>query len=552
MQPAPVRWLPSLLLMISALTALGCRVPSSGDLQAFLDTAPTPSEALREEFQLETTSGRTSSEEKTLYPSPVRLAMAAEPVEDDADTQAVNDGSEDGGVEGVSEQPDGAMDESATVSPAPDTADGELPPPAGEEPRVLDLGQLGDIDLNPSLETPETVPAGAVTLDDLQQIALQCNPTLMQAAMAVQAAEARYVQNGLYPNPKIGYSGEDMGVVNSSGQQGMIFGQEVVTTGKLRLARTVAGYEIEQARHTWQVQQQRVLNDVRRGYYEVLLAQMTVEVHERLVRISEEVVQVNEKLRAALEVSRPVLLQSQIEANAAKLGLIQARKAYAAAWQRLSALIGQPEMPLKPLAGRPDDGPPEFTWEDVLGRLYSYSPELGRAHAGVERARSELARQRAHRWPNFEVGAGVKHDDAVDDTLVDVEVAVPLPIFNRNQGGIAQAEAAVVAAEREVQRVELDLQNRLATVFQRYSVARQQVEIYTESIIPDARESLKLTSTGYREGEFSYLDLLVAQTTYFDVSLSSLERLKELWDSSVQLDGLLLSGGLERVDSRGP
>jgi cobalt-zinc-cadmium efflux system outer membrane protein len=180
--------------------------------------------------------------------------------------------------------------------------------------------------------------------------------------------------------------------------------------------------------------------------------------------------------------------------------------------------------------------------------LLTQSPELAQAYAAAEQARHELARQCAERWPNFEVGTWIKYDDPTYDTLVDVELAVPLPIFNRNQGAIMEAEAALVAAEREVQRVELSLRNQLAIAFERYAIAHRQVEIYTDSILPDARESLDLARTGYREGEFGYLDLLVAQTTYFDVSLSSLENLKELWASSVELEGLLLTGGLERPE----
>jgi cobalt-zinc-cadmium efflux system outer membrane protein len=106
------------------------------------------------------------------------------------------------------------------------------------------------------------------------------------------------------------------------------------------------------------------------------------------------------------------------------------------------------------------------------------------------------------------------------------------------------AEAALIAAEREVQRVELSLVNRLASAFERYAVAVRQVRIYMGSILPDAKESLDLASAGYREGEFGYLDLLIAQVTYFNASLNSLERLREVWASSIQLEGLLLSGGL--------
>jgi len=492
-------------LSILTIALTGCQTPPTADVQGFLDAASTP-EAV---------------------PAAVPTPEAA---------------------------PDSDGDNSSTTRlptvrlTSAEAEEDVLPPLDLETPDLLDSENPEHVDAAPAPGVAEPDSPTALTLDGLQQIALQCNPTLVQAAMAVQAAEGRCVQGGLYPNPTIGYAGGDIGLENTSGQQGMVFGQEIVTTGKLRLARAVAGHEVEEARCAWEAQQQRVLNDVRTGYYEVLLAQKTVDMNERLVRISGQVVEVNEKLREAMEVSRPVLLQSRIEANAARLNLIEAQKTYEAAWRRLAAMIGQPELRLQPVAGEPDRNLPEFTWEETLGRLLTQSPELAQAHAAVERARCEMARQCAERWPNFEVGAWLKYDEPTDDTLVDLEVAIPLPVFNRNQGAVMEAQAALIAAEREVQRVELDLRDRLAAAFERYAIASRQLEIYRDSILPDAKESLELASTGYREGEFGYLDLLLAQTTYFDVSLSSLERLKELWASSIQLEGLLLSGGLESLE----
>jgi len=202
-------------------------------------------------------------------------------------------------------------------------------------------------------------------------------------------------------------------------------------------------------------------------------------------------------------------------------------------------------MDAQPLAGQLDRDVPEFTWEDTLQELLARSPELARARAGVRRARSAVALQWAERRPNFEIGLGVKYDDSDWRTLADVEFAVPLPLIDRNQGNIMRAQAGLIAAEHEVRRLELDLRDRLAEAFEQYANARHQVETYTNTILPNAQASLDLIGTGYREGEFGYLTLLTAQRTFFDVNLSYLANLRELWARSVELEGMLLRGGLE-------
>ena len=163
----------------------------------------------------------------------------------------------------------------------------------------------------------------------------------------------------------------------------------------------------------------------------------------------------------------------------------------------------------------------------------------------MDRARCELALRCAERVPNLGVGAAAKYDTGSRYAVVDVEFGLPLPVFNRNQGNIVSAQADLIAAQREVQRIELELYERFAATFEQYVNARHQVETYKSTILPNAQASLDLVAAGFREGEFGYLLLLTAQRTYFGVNLDYLAYLRELWVRSVELDGLLLSGGLQ-------
>lgn len=385
---------------------------------------------------------------------------------------------------------------------------------------------------------------GLLTRDDLEQIALESNPTLVQARMAVRAAQGGYVQAGLYPNPAIAYAGGDLGIEGTAGQQGMVIGQEIVTWGKRRLERAVASHEVQEAQHAWESQRQRVLNDVGTSFYEVLLAQKMIETNQQMVRIGEESAKAAEQLRAAMEVSRADVLQARIEAEMAAVNLNTAENRHRAAWRRLVGLLGRPDMQPADLAGDVDEGLPQLEWEESLARLMSESPELAHARSAVERARCNLALQQAERLPNLEVEVGAKYDDSTYEALADVGLGVELPLFNRNQGNIVTAEAELIAAEHEVRRVELDLRDRLVEAFEQYANARWQVDAYKNTILPNSQASLEMVGAGYREGELGYLTLLTAQRTYFSVNLEYLASLGQLWADSVGIEGMLLSGGL--------
>jgi outer membrane protein, heavy metal efflux system len=227
------------------------------------------------------------------------------------------------------------------------------------------------------------------------------------------------------------------------------------------------------------------------------------------------------------------------------MGLHSAQNRHEAAWRRLAATIGAPEMEHTELAGNPDESPPKLEWNEILARLLTTSPEMAQARAGVERAQCEVASQCANRVPNLGVMGGVRYDNTTQDTIATLQVSVPLPVSDRNQGNIYRAQAGLIAAQKDVDRLQLSLRNRLAAVYEEYQTSRYQYERYVDYVIPRARESLDLVLAGYRQGELSYLELLTAQRTFANVNLQYLSALQTFRSRSVAIEGLLLSGALE-------
>jgi outer membrane protein, heavy metal efflux system len=395
----------------------------------------------------------------------------------------------------------------------------------------------------------EPAPAGGVSLAELEETAARCNPSLAQAAARIEAARGQHLQVGLRPNPVAGYLATEIGDEGRAGQQGGFVSQEVVTAGKLQLNRALADQEIRQAEYALAAQRCRVLTDVRRGFYETLAAQRSLELSQQLLRLGEQGVKAAEDLLKAKEVARVDVLQSRIEADSARIILEKAQNHYTGAWRALAAVIGDPARQPTPLAGDLLNGIAQLTWDETLNRLLAESPQLAAAQSGVARAQAAVNRECAGRIPNVDLLASVQYDNATRDTMAGVQVGVPIPIYNRNQGNIFKAQAELVAAQHEVARVRLALQQHLAAVFEQYMTARQQVEKYTRDILPNSDESLKLVTAGYRQGEFGYLVLLTAQRTYFQTHLSYLDALRDLRTSAAVIEGNLLADSLQATET---
>ena len=163
--------------------------------------------------------------------------------------------------------------------------------------------------------------------------------------------------------------------------------------------------------------------------------------------------------------------------------------------------------------------------------------------------RNAMARACAGRTPNIETGAAVRRNDLSESTTLSLQIGVPLMIFDRNQGNIMRTQAELLEAQQNLERVELQLQDRLAEVYREYEIAREQVTQYRQAILPDVRKSLELTRAGYQQNEFGYLELLTAQQTFTRTNLAYIAALRELWLSITKIDGMLLTGGLEAPQS---
>src|ERR1700757_5519362 len=153
-----------------------------------------------------------------------------------------------------------------------------------------------------------------MTLEDLQQMALQSNPTFAQSAANIHAAEGRKKQSGLYPNPTVGYQGEQIrGGSFHGGEQGFFVQQDIVLNGKLGLNRTIFDQELKQAETESEEQQMRVFTNVRMSYIQALAAQQTLELRRHLSKLADDAVQTSHQLANVGQADGPDVLAARSE-----------------------------------------------------------------------------------------------------------------------------------------------------------------------------------------------------------------------------------------------
>ncbi|MDQ2675192.1 MAG: TolC family protein, partial [Actinomycetota bacterium] len=405
------------------------------------------------------------------------------------------------------------------------------------------------------------IPAGpVVTLEELERMAAERNPTLAQAQASIRAAEGRRRQAGAFPNPVVGYFGEELAFrdTGNAGEHGVFVEQTIPLGGKLGKAKRVFEREREQAEAIAEAQRQRVVNSVRAVYFEALGAQQLVELRADLADLAREAVEITKELYNVGQADRPDQLEIEIEAERAEIEMLRAQGDWEQAWRAVGAMVNNPDLKPARLAGSLDAGEAALDQEQLLATLLRDSPEIRAARAGVERARAEVSRQRAERIPDLFVNAGVGHNNERlerDGRKIGaegrIEVGVNVPIFNRNRGGIAAAEAELAIAERELDRLQLSLRTRMASSFREYRSARTMVEKYRTQVIPRARQAYEMYLSNFRQMAAAYPQVLIAQRTLFQVEVEYARALVELRRGAASLRGFLLEGGLDAVGRPG-
>jgi cobalt-zinc-cadmium efflux system outer membrane protein len=405
------------------------------------------------------------------------------------------------------------------------------------------------------------IPEGpVVTLDQLERIAAERNPTLKQAEASIRAAEGRRRQAGAFPNPTIGYFGEELAFrdTGNAGEHGVFVEQTIPLGGKLGKSKRIFEREREQAEIIAEAQRMRVTNSVRMLYFETLGAQQLVELRADLADLAREAVEITKELYNVGQADRPDQLEIEIEAERAEIESLRARTDWEQAWSALGAMVGDPSLRPARLAGSLEEGAATLDQEGLMTTLLTTSPEIRVARAGVERARAVISRARAERIPDLFVNAGVGYNNEIlerDGRKIGkegrIEVGVNVPIFNRNKGGIAAAEADLAIAERELDRLQFSLRTRMASSFRAYRNAQITVEKYRTQVVPRARQAYEMYLGNFRQMAASYPQVLIAQRTLFQVEVEDARALVELRRGAAGLRGFLLEGGLNAVGRPG-
>ena len=413
------------------------------------------------------------------------------------------------------------------------------------------FGTLPDVD-----PTRVKGPADGLhySLNELQGLALSNNPLVAQAEAQVTIMRGTAVQAGLHPNPVIGYEGDTVGSGGTPNYHGGYASTIIKTPGKLDLAESAANVDVWNAELMRKKTHIELITQVRGAYFAALIARENVKITEALVAFTDNVYRNQvEQLKGGLA-STSESTQLRALAFQARTALAQSRNRHDAAWRQLAAAIGIPDLPSGYLDGAADVPISSIDYGTALSYMVANHTDVQAAHNSEVQARTNLRLQELNVTPDLLFYMAVQKDyttGPVYRATYNMQIGVPVPIFDRNQGNILNAHGTLLKQAQEAGRIQNDLANKLSDAVERYENARNLTDLYRNNILPDqARAFRGLYERRQQQPDLvGFVDVVNAQQTLLASINVYISTLSQRWAALTDIGALLQIETLEGIQA---
>jgi cobalt-zinc-cadmium efflux system outer membrane protein len=359
-----------------------------------------------------------------------------------------------------------------------------------------------------------------LSLEMATEILMARNPTLLRERQNIAAARGNLVAARQRPNPEFQLSSESYPLFESrpgsflnNSENVLEVSQSIETAGKRRKRTAVAMQDVRVAESALQDTIRQLKLELKNRYFAVSLAKAQFQLAQEVLSEYDRVLKVNEARYKQGEVSGFDFSRLQTERlrffNDVIDSELQLKNAKAALLELLGADPGATDFDVTDVL---KSEPVALSLEDLLQQALQARADLIAQRERVERGSRELTSQKSQAIPNITPSFGYKRDFNLNTVAFGVNI--PLPLFNRNQGGIAQANAQLEQQRYEQTRVELEVRRDVQQAFNSVQAQNQRVEALEKTYVPSAKQARDISEASYRLGALELIGFLDVQRAY--------------------------------------
>jgi len=274
------------------------------------------------------------------------------------------------------------------------------------------------------------------------------------------------------------------------------------------------------------------------AYFSVLMAQERSRLAADSVEIAQRAKDAIAKRVAAGKASPVEDTRATVDLANTRLEASEATAELQTQRYQLALTLGQRSPDFGLVDGDAGSAPMRPTLETLLAQLED-SPSLRTARLERERRNALVEVEQSKARPDVTVSLGAKRNNELGQTQAVVGLAMPLPLFDRNQGAILEALRRSEKADDELSAVRLRLMAELQEASSRLGMARQSLRTLQETVLPAAQQTFEAASKGLEAGKFGFLEVLDAQRSLLQARARYLNTLAGAYQAAAVIDRIV-------------
>lgn len=391
---------------------------------------------------------------------------------------------------------------------------------------------------SPAGARADAVPGKTITLEQALARAFAQSPEIRARAAEVQEAGGRLEgAETIQVNPVVEGAARQRKPPNGDPrfEWGVGLSQEISLSGTRGRRIDVAESALSEARARFERDKRLLATRVYAAFIEALKARELLDAAKTTAAVTEQLFDVSTRRLQAGSVTQLDVNLASAELGRAEGALHLAQAAFDEARAVLAESIGT--TPTEQLF--PGGDPPMTTTEprpmaELLSLARQHREDLVAFRQAVQTAQARLALARAERFPAVTVRGFYEHEEG--DMLVGGGVDVPIPIFNRNQGEVAESQAAARRAEAEAGAAVLRVEQEVVSAHARYVGASRTVDSLKRRVVGTISENMELLSKSFAAGKVGLTEVLVIRQSLLQSRADYIEALASLWRARIELD----------------
>ncbi|MBI3610339.1 MAG: TolC family protein [Nitrospirae bacterium] len=389
----------------------------------------------------------------------------------------------------------------------------------------------------------------AITVEEVVRIALQQNLELKIQEQDIRIAQGDLIQTRLYLNPELDLQGETDAPFSNEGSGRFSVGlsQTFLVGSKRRHRIGIAELNLGRTQKAVENARRLLIAEVKEAFYTVLLLQEKLKLADELIALNERLVELTEgRFREGFSPELDLNL-ARIQLQQVQRSRAEIEKALADARSGLNVLLGQPAHAPVIAQGVFSDRELDLDLARLTQAAFSQRADLTAREVALSMAGTAIDLAKADRLPDVTLSVDYTQERSVFSglnftdrgRLAGLKLSVPIPLFNRNQGEILQANVRREQASLERDLLRARIEQEVTNTATRLRVAQQILTRSREAILPLSERHFRQTEAAYAQGQASILDVMEAQRRFSEARLGSLEAQYEYNVALVELERVI-------------